>query len=239
MFSEGLGLLATPINNLADGFNNFIDGIGDFFSDLIDSLGNWFSDVWDSLGELNNNIGNWFEDLGTNIGGFFTDLRNSVSNWFSDVWNSLRELSNNIGNWFEGLGSSIAGFFSELSIKINTILSYLDPFSDNFFLKIAFIPSQEFIDMNNFRMRSLFEDKFTWIDNFRLIFEDIKTKLDEDSNAPQFNITLPERFGGKTVSIINFESFDSVRLLIKNIIRIFIWLFFIFKMYKKLPKIIY
>lgn len=199
MLTEGLGLLATPISNLAEGFNNFIEGIGDFFTNLIESLGNWFDD---------------------------TILK-------------MQEFGENVGDWFEELGSNLSDFFDGLFQTLDRFTDYIDPLSDDFILKKAFIPSEEFIEMNNERMANYGREKFGFIDEFKGVVESLKDNINDHSNAPEFNMTLPSRWGGGTVSIINFEAYDSIRLLVKNIIRIFIWLFFIFKIYKRIPKIIY
>lgn len=241
-----MGVLAQPITALADGFDNFVTNVGNFFGNLITSLGNWFTNVITDLQEMSTKIGNWFAGIGDKIegfaedvSGFFNGLTLTVINWFTDLLEDLQEMSTNIGNWFADLSDNIAGFFEELGDKITIIMSYLNPLSDDFFLKIAFIPSQDFIEMNNERMASLGEQKFGFIEDFKFVFEDLKDNFNVGSNAPNFSLTLPTKWGGSTVNIINFEAYDSVRLIVKNIIRIFIWLFFIFKMYKRIPKIIY
>ena len=246
MLSQGLGLLAQPITALANGFDNFVTNVGNFFGNLTDSLSNWFTDVIADLQEMSSNIGNWFAGIGDKIqgfaedvSGFFNGLTQTIVDWFTDLIDDLQELSLNIGNWFSELSDNIAGFFEDLGDKITVIMSYLNPFSDNFFLKIAFIPSQEFIEMNNERMALLGEQKFGFVEDFKSVFQELKDNLNNDTNAPNFTLSLPSKWGGGTVNIINFEAYDSIRLLIKNIIRVFIWLYFIFKMYKRIPKIIY
>ncbi len=241
-----MGVLSQPITALANGFDNFVTNVGNFFGNLTNSLGNWFSDVFTNLQTMTSNIGNWFAGIGDKIqgfaedvSGFFNGLTVTIVNWFTDLIDDLQELSLNIGNWFSELSDNIAGFFEELGDKITVIMSYLNPLSDNFFLKIAFIPSEDFVEMNNERMALLGEQKFGFVDDFKYFFNDLKNNLTDGSDAPNFTLSLPSKWGGSTVNIINFEAFDSIRLLVKNIIRIFIWLFFIFKMYKRIPKIIY
>lgn len=217
MLTEGLGLLATPINNLAEGFNNFIEGIGDFFTNLIESLGNWFEDTILKMQEFGENVGDRFEGIA----------------------DSIAQFSDDVGDWFEELGSNLSDFFDGLFQTLDRFTDYIDPLSDDFILKKAFIPSEEFIEMNNERMANYGREKFGFIDEFKGVVESLKDNINDHSNAPEFNMTLPEKWGGGSVSIINFEAYDSIRLLVKNIIRIFIWLFFIFKIYKRIPKIIY
>lgn len=246
MLTEGLGLLATPINNLAEGFNNFISGIGDFFTNLIESLGDWFEDTILKMQELGENVGDWFEGVADSIaqfsddvGDWFTNLAIDIYNWFVEIGEKIEDLAYSIGDWFEELGSNLSDFFDGLFQTLDRFTDYIDPLSDDFILKKAFIPSEEFIEMNNERMANYGREKFGFIDEFKGVVESLKDNINDHSNAPEFNMTLPSRWGGGTVSIINFEAYDSIRLLVKNIIRIFIWLFFIFKIYKRIPKIIY
>lgn len=232
MFEEGLGLLETPINNLADGFNNFIEGIGDFFSNLIDSLGNWFDDIWEALWELSTSIGNWFEDLGDNIGGFFRDLSDSFSSWFEQLFNDLLAFGDRIGEFFRDLRDNIAGFFSEIN-------RYLNPSSEDFFLKLAFIPSEGFIHAKFNELRVVFDERLPIIGTLTELFNSITQVQNIDSTKPKFTMELPGKWGGKTVEIINFDVIDPYVPFIKTFIRFLIWIPFIIKIYKRLPQIIY
>lgn len=161
MFEEGLGLLAEPINALADGFNNLVSGIGEFFSDLFDTLGE--------------------------------------------------------------------------------ILSYLNPFHENFFLKLAFIPSEGFIPEKFDELKVEFDNRLPIIGTFTEIFESITQAQSKSirSTAPTFTMELPSKWGGQTVEVINFAPIDPYIPYIKTLIRIFLWIPFLIKMYKRLPQVIY
>jgi phage-related protein len=219
--SEGLGVLAQPINALADGFNNFITGIGDFFSNLIDSLGSWFDDV-----------GQWFASLGESIGQWFTDLRNGIGQWFSDLGNS-------IGQWFTDLGNSIGQWFTDLFSTLGEILNYLNPFHENFFLKIALIPSDGFITGKFDELKGVLDDRLPIIGTFTGIFDSITQVQSIDNTTPTFTMELPGKWGGQTVQVINFTPIDPYVPYIKTLIRFFLWIPFIIKMYKRLPQVIY
>lgn len=63
------------------------------------------------------NIGSGISSLGTSIGGFFTNL-----------WdNHLKGAFDSIGTWFSSIGASFS-----------SLLDYINPFSDKFFLKTLF-----------------------------------------------------------------------------------------------------
>lgn len=218
-----MGVLATPINALADGFNNFINGIGDFFTNLIDSLGTWFD-----------NIGHWFANLGNSIGQWFTDLRDSIGQWFTN-------LGNDIGAWFQGVSDKITQFAENFSNTMSNIMSYLDPTSDNFFLKLALVPSEGFIPNKFDELKDVLDDRLPIIGTFTGIFDTITGVQSQsiNSTSPTFTMELPSKWGGKTVQVINFDPIDPYVPYIKALIRFFLWIPFIIKIYKRLPQVIY
>ena len=214
-----MGVLASPINALADGFNNFVSGIGDFFGNLIDSLGSWFDDV-----------GQWFSDIGNSIGQWFSDLGNSIGQWFTNLINDINGLAESIGGWFNDLFSTLG-----------EILNYLNPFHENFFLKIAFVPSEGFIPAKFDELKVEFDNRLPIIGTFT----DLLTSITEGqskrirSTSPTFTMELPSKWGGQTVQVINFDPIDPYVPYIKTLIRFFLWIPFIIKMYKRLPQVIY
>lgn len=229
MLSEGLGLLAEPITQLATAIDDFMSGIGEFFTNLVNGIVDGF-----------NSLITWFEDFALatwqEIVDLLTiindDLVYPVMNFFAHTINPFDEnfFLNPFKWWIQdNIAEPIGIFFS----------TTMNPFSDDFFLKKAFVPSAEFWTMNEERFENIWTGKFAFVDKIKGFVDSFKDALVNDSNAPSFNMTLPSKWGGSTVSIINFGAFDSIRLLVKNIVRIFIWLFFIFKMYKKVPDMIY
>ena len=72
----------------------------------------------------------------TNQAQGFLDLVDSIGNFFSN-------LGENIGGFFTNLWTNISDFFKDLPVNLLNILSYINPWSDNFFLKIAFVMSEE------------------------------------------------------------------------------------------------
>lgn len=214
-----MGVLEAPINALADGFNNFISGIGDFFTNLIDSLGSWFDD-----------IGQWFADLGNSIGQWFTDLGNGISQWFTNLIDDINGLAESIGGWFNDLFSTLG-----------EILNYLNPFHENFFLKIAFIPSDGFITGKFDELKDVLDDRLPIIGTFKDLFTSITEVQSQsiNSTSPTFTMELPSKWGGQTVQVINFAPIDPYVPYIKTLIRFFLWIPFIIKIYKRLPQVIY
>ncbi len=219
MFSEGLGLLAQPINNLADGFNNFIEGVGRFFGDLISSLGQWFEDVLTGIISLGLDIGQWFSNILTSVG-----------DWFANVINGITEFANSVGEWF-----------AQLFVTIGEILDHLNPFSEKFFLKIAFIPSDGYFERFASDIKQSFDGKFEFISEIgnalKKLFGGV---FDTDPEPPEFTVNLPGgKWGEGKVKVIDFSLFADYRPFILNFIRVMLWIPFLIKLYKKLPDIVY
>lgn len=235
-----MGVLAQPINALADAFDNFVYSIGNFFSNLTTSIGNWFNDV-------NTSITTWYADSTAKwqaytvlFTGLSMDLMDKINYVLLEKLNPFHDnfILAGFMDWCSDTFSPASDTFF-LTGFIDWCGDTFNSGSENFMLKKAFIPSDEFVIMHQERMDNLLGEKFAFIDGIEQFSEDFKTALVDDASAPSFNLTLPEKWSGKTVTIINFESFSSIRLIVKNLIRIFIWLAFIFKMYKKIPQIIY
>lgn len=210
-------VLAEPINALGQGFNNFVSGIGDFFANLIDSLGSWF----ESIGE------------------FFSNLISSLGSWFEDVIAGIVSLGNDIGSWFQGIADKITQFAENFSNAMSNIMSYLDPTSDNFFLKLAFIPQDGFISGKFNELKVVIDDRLPIIGTLTEVFNTITEAQSIESTKPKFEMELPSKWGGQKVEVINFDVIDPYIPYVKTFIRFLIWIPFIIKIYRRLPQIIY
>lgn len=161
MFQEGLGLLAEPIQSLADGFNNLINGIRDFFEDTIAAIGE--------------------------------------------------------------------------------VLNYLNPLSEKFILKIAFIPSEGYFEEFAGEIKQSFDNKFAFISGIGDVLKRLfNCVIDTDPKPPEFTVNLPGgKWGRGKVKIIDFSYFAEYRPYILNFIRVLLWVPFLIRLYKRLPNLIY
>jgi len=134
--------------------------------------------------------------------------------------------------------NSIKTFFQPLLNGINTILDYLNPYSENFFLKIAFVPSNGFVAEKFESLKSTLLSKIPLLQQISDLFATIKAT--QFGTKPQdITVTMPIKYGGMTYSVINFDYFTQYRTLILNFIRYSAWFLFLKKTYKRLPSIIY
>lgn len=110
-----------------------------------------------------------------------------------------------------------------------------------FFLKVAFIPSEGFFEDYVSDIKTMLEGKFTFISEIRDFLGGIfGAVIDPDPDPPEFKINLPGgKWGTGKVKIIDFSLFAQYRQYILNLIRVFLWIPFLMKLYRRLPQIVY
>lgn len=136
------------------------------------------------------------------------------------------------------------------------LLDYLNPFSENFFLKIALVPRTTGYQFKNNDSRvqmfseiqpteyelkkqeliDSFTQKFIFYDNILDAFEQIENLSEGSATAPTFKVTVPQKYGGGTYSIIDFSMFTDYRVYVLNFSRCIMWFFFIKGIFRSLPK---
>jgi len=207
-----VGDLAEPINALGEGFNNFIEGVGEFFENLIESLRTWFED-----------LGQWFDNLVYDLEQWFTNLGDDISTWFEEVSNDITQFAENFNN------------------TMSNIISCLDPTSERFFLKAAFIPSPEFMINYATEIKDALDEKMSFITEIKEFLGNIfGAVIEPDPEPPKFEITLPGgKWGQGEIKIIDFSIFARYRPFILNFMRVLLWIPFLIKLYRRLPGLVY
>lgn len=161
-------------------------------------------------------------------------------------FNAIKE---GIGNIFSSLGDILSYInpFSENFILLKLwnfltdIISYINPFSDNFFgKKIVSL----FSDLFNYlfvpsdnpfnELSNKFNSKFSFVEQIKTLINDLLGFNNYGEKVPEFNIT----WKGVTFAIIDFSLFLDYRSWLHGIILAISWFTFLFKTYKKLPSII-
>lgn len=121
-----------------------------------------------------------------------------------------------------------------------TLLDYLNPFSDNFILKMAVIPRAGFLEEYVNELKSIFDIRFRLIyDALDYVKFLIDYNVSEGGEPPVYEITMPAKYGGDTFSVVDFSYFSNYRTYILNFIRFIAWFMFIKRIIKKFPLIIY
>lgn len=168
-----------------------------------------------SLINLGNTIGDFFGNLGSNIGDFFNVLWNNILNFFKD-------LPTNISNIWKN--------FIEL-------LQYINPWSDKFFLKIAFVMSEEQESKhltNQEEFNNIFKNKIpfvsTLIDTFQnvvdrqnnvkkekvFVYNKEENPLNLEINAFNYNGGVIEYNTNSTDLTYILEKYEPYRIKLRN-----------------------
>ncbi|ABW19364.1 hypothetical protein [Alkaliphilus oremlandii] len=132
----------------------------------------------------------------------------------------------------------IRDFWDDISYNFTSIINYLNPFSDKFFLWIALIPQDGFFESFFNDILGAFNERLPLIGQIRAFMENIKG-INYSQELPKFEITMPSKYGGGQFSIVDFSYFVQYRVYILNFIRFSAWFFFIKRLWKTLPLIIY
>ncbi|MBO8161986.1 MAG: hypothetical protein H0Z24_10195 [Thermosipho sp. (in: Bacteria)] len=136
-----------------------------------------------------------------------------------------------------GISDVVSGIGSLLS-SVTDLLDYINPFSDNFILKVAFVPSAGYFDQYWSDIRTAFEQKIPLVTQLYDFFSSV-LGVSYSESVPEFKISLPAKYGGVDVNIIDFSYFADYRDLILNFIRFTSWFFFLKRLFKRLPQIVY
>ncbi|GAB6107492.1 hypothetical protein [Fusibacter bizertensis] len=163
-----------------------------------------------------------------------TGLPSTIFNLFKDSLDGLGWLLNTIYDVIKDIPQKIDDLFNLLT----TLLSYINPLSDNFFLKIAFVPSPGFLtNYASEQLSNIFES--FWIVQ---IFQDVMDQVKEislTSPKPEFTIDLPAKWGGTTVKFIDLQFYDDYRDYIHTFIKVVAWFFFLKSLVRRAPNMIY
>ena len=128
-----------------------------------------------------------------------------------------------------------------LALGINNLQNFLDPSSDSFILKVAFVPRESFLQAYFNDMNTLIDSRISGISSLISYFEGTKNtfELGQAGEPPTFEIDLPAKYGGVSVSIIDFSFYTQYRRYIHNFILMVAYFFFAWKMIKKLATVIH
>lgn len=108
-------------------------------------------------------------------------------------------------------------------------------------MRVAFIPSEDFLKEYVVDIKEIFENKFTFISEVKNFLGSLfSIVIDSDPEPPDFKIDLPGgKWGTGSISIIDFSLFAPYRAFILNFIRVVLWIPFLIKLYKRLPSLVY
>lgn len=146
----------------------------------------------------------------------------------------IADALNNIKTY---LGGIVDNFRVSVEDKLH-LLNYINPFHENFFLRIALVPNENYFSNKWSQLHDLFNNKFPLASQLFDFFNNLKN-VSQNGGIPEFKVDLPSKYGGMSVDIIDFTPFVEYRVLVLNFIRFIAWYFFLKRIYTRLPHFIY
>lgn len=137
-------------------------------------------------------------------------------------------------NWLKTLLQEILDSILALANLVN----WINPFSDSFILKVAFIPSEGYFQNYWNDLYFMYKEKIPIIGQMYDFFAPVND-INFSETIPEFSVDLPSDMGGVKAPIIDFGFFTDYRTMILNFIRFIAWFIFLKRMFKYLPRVVY
>lgn len=131
---------------------------------------------------------------------------------------------------------------------LGDILSYINPFSENFFgykiidllidaLEFLFVPSEERITA----ITNTVSSKFDFVDTIKYSIESLQNIINNVGNAPKLELTIgaTKYTSEQTVIVIDFSWYAPFKTYGDLIITGFVYIFFLWRLFINLPNIIH
>ena len=157
-------------------------------------------------------------------------MAKSIDNFFKNFFKNIGET---IGKFFKDIWINIKDFFADLPQNIANIwtnfkklLEYLNPFSKNFFLRLAFVMTEEqeaVLENNKNEIQEKLDTKFPIVTNFK---NDLQNAIDKqnnfrtslqkgiETNSNPLNIEIPEYNYSNGTITVKTENTDLMNILI-------------------------
>ena len=187
-------------------------------------MANIVNAVTSGLNGLIESIGSFFGNLGTNLG-----------DWFGDV-----------GDWFSSLGSNLGGWFSNLFSTLGNLLSYINPFNENFLgYKIIDLLSQALTNLfvpqgaSVLSLQDTVNDRFAFVDSIKLAIDDINDMLNNVENGTsEFTLDIESDVYSGEVVLFDLSWYAPFKSYGDLVFTGFAYVLFIWRLYKNIPNII-
>lgn len=213
MLSDAIKHLATKtgegLHRLFDVLSGFWGSVREGFSKVASNFSTVIRNISDGFAD----VGKWFVDLGKKIGGFFSSLGKEIGGFFSSLVDSL-------GSWFKEVFNGFA-----------KIVTYINPLSDKFFLKIAFVPRNDFIKDEINKVKTVFDQKFAVFDQLGDTIKAVWRVYDR-ADWQGIKVTIP--LTNQTVTIVDPAPVNSVSKKIKFWMGGFLIIVTVMYVYRKL-----
>lgn len=175
---DTLSFLVTPLTYIGDAISFVSEQIGKQLIDLYESTLDGFKSIGTFISDLSSSMGQYFSDLGSSFVDGLNDLYDGLAKFLDDIWKTIKSI------------------FSSL----DDLLDYINPFSDKFILKIAFIPEEGYLEDKLDDLKYDLERRFAFIDQINDSMKSV-TKAVSSQKFEGWKITLP--YVDKELQVVN------------------------------------
>ena len=186
-----------------------------------------------------------FKESLTNIGNFFADLLSYINPFIENF--ILKDVVKFLGDMLSYINPFSENFILKGVLQfLGDMLSYINPFSENFFgkklveligdlLKLLFVPSEESI--NN--LVDTVKSKFRFVDTISNTSKLVEDMFKDKSTLPKLTLTLNNNkwYSGE-ITVIDLSWYAPYKSYGDTIISAFIYVFFLWRIFIKLPGIV-
>lgn len=222
-----------------DSFDSVLIGIRDGIS----GVKQWVDTAWDDfVTTFPTAMSKWWEDVWTHVDDTFDSvligIRDGVAgirSWANEWWDTLTiTLPQTIAKWWEGVWTDARSIPDFLTAALeNVITKILEGIRD------IFVPSEDYLTEKLEAIKS----KFAFADSIISTAEAIGAAISfPGSEPPVIYIHLEDAEGdysyGGTVAILDMNWYARYKPTVDKILAAFLWLCFVWKIFKKAPGII-
>lgn len=112
-------------------------------------------------------------------------MANAVGSGFDGVRLWITNAVDSIGAFFTPITDKLTNIFTSVTDFFTSMVSWIDPLSDKFFLKVAFVPDEVFMTAWYGKIDSLMNGKFSSLTQFKTSLEGFRDTL--NSSVPNFS----------------------------------------------------
>ena len=129
---------------------------------------------------------------------------------------------------------------------MSNILSYINPFSDNFLgkkiiellgdlLQSLFVPKQE----SFLKFQNVFKEKLGFIDSIKVGIDSIKNMINNVESLPKFSIDINSKYYRGELTVIDLAWYSQYKTYGDLVITGFVYVFFFWRIFVHIPNIIH
>ena len=209
-----IDMILELLQGLFEGVMSLPNLLIDAIQSIIQAITSILTSIWTWCGELPNILADLFQLLVQSLTGLLEWVVEAITSFFSF-------------DWLKQLFEQVIGFFQSILDWLNKL---------GLFLMSLFIPEVDYIHSLLLSLLNKLTDKIPILNQLKNFFSSIF--FTDKTAPPNIMINLPEKYGGVSVPVINFEYFAQHRSLLINFIRLFMWFPFLKRIYQKLPDLI-